>query len=359
MTRPINVGIVGASPGQGWASRAHIPAIDSIPDVALTAVATTRAETARSARDRFGARYAFTDAADLAGHPDVDLVVVTVKVPAHVELVTAALDAGKHVYCEWPLTRTSAEARALSTAADAAGVRTAVGLQARFAPAAVRMRELLGEGAIGNVLSATLYSARTRGADVDVPARSAYTFDAANGAGLLDVLGGHALDLVQHVLGPITDLTARTALRSPDHRVAETGEPIKVTAPDQLLAIAGLGSGAVMSIHLHDAESGPPRTRLEITGTDGSLALVSAPEKEPLAVQLQIGRLELFISRSGRAWEPVALDADDASGLPAQASNVARLYRHLIADLRDGGHRVPDFREAHALHELLERIPRS
>ncbi|WP_246178564.1 Gfo/Idh/MocA family protein [Actinomadura decatromicini] len=261
------------------------------------------------------------------------------------------------MYCEWPLTRTSAEARALSTAADAAGVRTAVGLQARFAPAAVRMRELLGEGAIGDVLSATLYSARARGADVDVPARSAYTFDAANGAGLLDVLGGHALDLVQHVLGPITDLTARTALRSPDHRVAETGEPVKVTAPDQLLAIAGLGSGAVMSIHLHDAESGPPRTRLEITGTDGSLALTSAPETDPWAAQLQIGRLDLFISRSG-AWEPVALDAHDSAGLPTQASNVARLYRHLIADLRDGGHRVPDFHEARALHELLERIPR-
>ncbi|TYB49259.1 Gfo/Idh/MocA family protein [Actinomadura chibensis] len=358
MTRPINVGIVGASPDQGWAPRAHIPAIDSIPDVALTAVATTRAETARAARDRFGARHAFTDAADLARHPDVDLVVVTVKVPAHVELVTAALNAGKHVYCEWPLTRTSAEAHALREAADAAGVRGAVGLQARFAPAVVRMRDLLGAGAIGDVLSATLYSARTRGADVDVPARSAYTFDAANGAGLVDVLGGHALDLVRYVLGPIRDLTARTALRSPDHRVAETGEPIKVTAPDQLLAIARFDSGAVMSIHLHDAESGPPRTRLEITGTDGTLALTSAPEAEPLAVQPQIGRLDLFISRSD-AWEPVALDTGDvAGGLPTQALNVARLYRNLVADLRDGGHRVPDFREAAALHELLERIPR-
>jgi D-arabinose 1-dehydrogenase-like Zn-dependent alcohol dehydrogenase len=72
------------------AASAHIPAIKASPDFVLTAVATTRAESARAARDRFGAQHAFTDAISLARHPDVDLVVVTVKVPAHVELVTAA-----------------------------------------------------------------------------------------------------------------------------------------------------------------------------------------------------------------------------------------------------------------------------
>jgi predicted dehydrogenase len=61
------------------------------------AVATTRTQSAYAARDRFAARHAFTDAVSLVRHPDVDLVVVTVKVPAHAELVTAAVDAGKDV----------------------------------------------------------------------------------------------------------------------------------------------------------------------------------------------------------------------------------------------------------------------
>lgn len=213
----IGVGIVGANPDRGWAVRAHLPAIQASPHFTLTAVATTRTESAHAARDRFAAEHAFTDAASLARHPDVDLVVVTVKVPAHVALITAAVDAGKDVYCEWPLTRTSAEAGDLAAATETAGVHAVVGLQARFAPAAGRARAMIAEGSIGTVLSATLYSSRSKGSTPDVPAWTAYTYEAASGAGLVEVLGGHALDLVQHLLGPIHDITARTALRSPQH----------------------------------------------------------------------------------------------------------------------------------------------
>lgn len=359
MSNRIGVGIVGANPDRGWSARAHIPAIQASPHFTLAAVATSRAESAHAARDRFAAGHAFTDAASLARHPDVDLVVVTVKVPAHAGLVTAAVDAGKHVYCEWPLARIAAEAEALAAAAEKTGVHAVVGLQARFAPAVARAREMITEGAIGMVLSATLYTSRSKENTRDVPAWTAYTYDAANGAGLVEVLGGHALDLVQHLLGPIHAITARTAILSPQHRVAETGEPISVTAPDQLAAIAELGTGALVSIHVHDCEPAQARTRLEITGTAASLALVSAPETNPWAAQLQIGRLDLHQSRQAEAmWTRVPLDDDDASALPAEAANVARLHRQLAADLRSGTQQVPTFRDAHELHALIEQIPR-
>ncbi len=61
-----------------------------------------------------------------------------------------------------------------------------------------------------------------------------------------------------------------------------------MTSPDHLLATAELDKGAVVSIYLHDGESSRPRTRDEITGTDGDLAMVSAPEPDPWAAQLQI-----------------------------------------------------------------------
>jgi predicted dehydrogenase len=93
----IGVGIIGASPDRGWAARAHIPAISASPQFRLAAVATSRAQSAAAAREAFGAPHAFTDAPSLARHPDVGLVVVTVKVPVHAELVAAVLDAGKHV----------------------------------------------------------------------------------------------------------------------------------------------------------------------------------------------------------------------------------------------------------------------
>jgi predicted dehydrogenase len=71
-------------------ARAHIPAIQASPHFTLTAVTTTRTESAGAARDRFAARHAFTDPVSLARHRDADLVVVTVKVPAHAGLVTIA-----------------------------------------------------------------------------------------------------------------------------------------------------------------------------------------------------------------------------------------------------------------------------
>ncbi|WP_027927568.1 Gfo/Idh/MocA family protein [Amycolatopsis benzoatilytica] len=349
----IGVGIVGANPERGWASRAHVPAVAALPEFELAAVATTRADSAEAARTRFGARHAFTDARSLAEHPEVDLVVVTVKVPAHVELVTAALAAGKHVYCEWPLAVTAPEATALAEAAERAGTRVVVGLQARFSPAVRRAREMIASGRLGTVQSATVYSSRSKGASREVPAWTAYTYDLGSGAGLVEVLGGHALDLVQHLLGPIRELTARTAIRSSDHRSAETGEPIPVTAPDHFLAHAQLQSGAVVSVHLHDGEVSQPRTRIEIAGTEGNLALTSAPEDNPWAAQLQIGRLDLRWSRPGSPeWTPVATGPER---VPGEAANVAGLYWQWARDLREGTRVAPDFRTAARLHELLSR----
>jgi predicted dehydrogenase len=101
----IRVGIIGASPGRGFASIAHIPALHALPDFEITAVCTTRQASAEAAAKHFNIPLAFSDPAQLAQHPEVDLVTVCVKVPDHYQPVMAAIDAGKHVYCEWPLGR--------------------------------------------------------------------------------------------------------------------------------------------------------------------------------------------------------------------------------------------------------------
>src|SRR4051812_10723802 len=127
----IGVGIVGASTRAGWAAHSHVPAIRSLPDYELRAVATTRWESANEAKAAFGASAAYIDAHELAADPSVDLVVVSVHVRHHHEVVSAALAAGKHVLCEWPLGRTLEEATDLAARAAAKGVRSFVGLQGR------------------------------------------------------------------------------------------------------------------------------------------------------------------------------------------------------------------------------------
>ena len=91
----IRVGIVGASASRGFASIAHIPALRGLPQFEITAVCTTRQETAEAAARQYGAPLAFSDPADLAQHPEIDLVTVSVKVPDHYRPVLAAIQAGK------------------------------------------------------------------------------------------------------------------------------------------------------------------------------------------------------------------------------------------------------------------------
>ena len=145
----IGVGIIGAAPDRGWALTAHVPALKSLPSYEIRAVSTTRRESAEAAARAFGAEQWFDNHQELVCSPKVDLVAVTVKVPYHFELVTAAIAAGKSVYCEWPLGNGLAKAVEISERARKSGVRGAVGLQARSAPQS-RRHVPAHEPAVGN-----------------------------------------------------------------------------------------------------------------------------------------------------------------------------------------------------------------
>src|SRR5207244_2536391 len=135
--------------------------------------------------------------------PYIDLASGTVNVPHHRELVVAALAAGKAVYCEWPLGRNRDDARAMAALASDQGVRTAVGLQARQAPAIEFVQELLSDGYVGEVLSTTMVGLSVPGDVVGQP--NAYMLDKTNGANVLTIAVGHSLDLLNHVLGEFAD----------------------------------------------------------------------------------------------------------------------------------------------------------
>src|SRR5258706_9986656 len=196
--RKIRVGIVGANPSRGFASIAHIPALQALPDFEISAVSTTRQDSADAAARHYGVPLAFCDAEKLAQHPDIDLVTVSVKVPDHYLPVMAAIEAGKHVYCEWPLGRNTDEAIRMRDAADRKGIRHAVGLQGQVSPAINYTKDLIADGYVGRPLSGTMFvNAAGWGATLD----RAYQADRANGANLMTITGGHNLDALCHCLG--------------------------------------------------------------------------------------------------------------------------------------------------------------
>jgi threonine/homoserine/homoserine lactone efflux protein len=89
---PIRVGIIGVHPDRGWATTAHIPALKQLPEFQLTAVSHHDHDIAVAAARKHNVAYALNTTEELVNHPQVDLVVVSVKVMRHEELVTRAIE---------------------------------------------------------------------------------------------------------------------------------------------------------------------------------------------------------------------------------------------------------------------------
>src|SRR5712664_3362434 len=241
--KKIRVGIIGANPDRGWAAEAHIPALKSLSDdFEITALSTSRRESADAARKLFGVPVAFDNYQDLVNSGAVDVVAVTVKVPYHLELATAALDAGKAVYCEWPLGNGLNEAETLAALAKKKGVLAVAGLQARSAPSVAYVRDLIERGYVGEVLSTTLIGSGM-GWGATVEPYNAYLNDKKNGATMLSIALGHTADALCYCLGEVRELSATLAVRRKTFTIAGMDESKPMTADDQVCVNGLLEAG--------------------------------------------------------------------------------------------------------------------
>src|SRR5262245_18426806 len=248
MAKKIRLGFVGANVKSTWASQSHYPALRASPDVEMTAVCTTRPETAEEARKAFGAKLAFTDFREMVKSPEIDAVAVVVRVPLHYEPTKAAIEAGKHVYTEWPLGRTTAEAEELAALARAKDVQTACGVQSRVSPALLYMKEQIEAGFVGEVLSCHVDCMR----DCALERTSSRTSqrDASLGANPLTIANGHVIDALRFVVGDFTRVSSMLTTQAKQWYETGTEKMVDETAPDNVLVSGKLTSGAVALVHV-------------------------------------------------------------------------------------------------------------
>jgi len=356
MTDKIRVGIVGATVtqgGSGWGAHAHVPALNALPGYELKAVCTAHEETAQASAAAFGAERAFHRFGEMAAHPEIDLIVVCVRVPGHRELVMAGLQAGKAVCCEWPLGRTLAEAEEMAGLARQRSLKTIVGLQARSDPAILYARDLIQAGHIGEVLTAHLTAAvpavLQRG-----PGRI-WQGVRANGANTLTIAGGHAIDALCAVLGEFTELSARVSTRIPEWRSLE-GTPVAVDAPDSINVVGRVVSGAEVSVNVAAVPSNPGGNRLEVYGREGALVVRTDGS-------FNIGPSQVLAGQGKEPMAPLPIPPRyrvAPEGTPSgQPYNVAQAYVRAADALRGRGAFDVDFNLAVQRHTLIDAIERS
>jgi predicted dehydrogenase len=279
-----------------------------------------------------------------------------VKVPDHYRPVMAAIEAGKHVYCEWPLGRDTDEAVRMLDAAERKGVRHAVGLQGQVSPAIDYAKDLIAQGHIGRVLSATMIGcAANWGTSID----RAYQADRANGANLLTITGGHQIDALCHCLGEFSELSAFVVSQRDRITADDAGGEIPKTSPDQLVVSGIAGNGAVVSFQIRGGMARGTEFLFEIHGDEGDLVLTAT-------TRASMQRQELRLQGARGAGTPLAdmpipgkyrwVPAGVPQGSPY---NVAQLYAKLAGSIRDGKPVSPNFQAAVTRHRLIDAIVRA
>lgn len=209
--KKLKVGMIG----YGGIGRVHVMAYRNIPfhyglpadTVKVAGVATSRPETAQQAAREIGCERWTADYRELLAWDDLDLVDICVPNHKHEEIITAAAEAGKDIYCEKPLAMNVAEGQRIVATAEKAGVKTQLTFNFRFFPAITRAKQLVEEGFLGRVFSFRGRYFRSSYIDYDKPLSWRLRKEIAGGGTLFD-LGSHILDTLYYLLGDFGSVQA-------------------------------------------------------------------------------------------------------------------------------------------------------
>jgi predicted dehydrogenase len=266
----------------------------------------------------------------------------------------AALNAGKHVYCEWPLGRTTAEAVELADLAKANRLITAVGLQSRVNPALIHLKEQVEVGFVGEVLA--VHVSLLRDGVLSRPSHRMWQRDVELGANTLTIAAGHTVDAMRFVTGDIGRLSAVVATQAKQWLDTGAGTLLDVTAPDNVLLSARLANGAVASVHVGAIPFAGSGYRMEIYGREGTL--VATGEDSP-----QLGTVLLHRAKRNDKLMPMPVPQRftiAAPGTPSgEPSNVGQMYALFAQAIRGGKSRQPTFETAVEVHRLIDAIKRA
>ncbi len=351
----LRVGLIGAT-GR-WGPSAHIPAIQGLSETELYAVCTAHEETARAAAQKYSVELAYHDDTDMNANPQVEVVAVVVRVPTHFALTKNALEAGKHVYCEWPLGANLKETEELATLARQKGVHTMVGLQRRASPVYLRLKEMVAEGYVGQVQAVNLTQmgsgVQTRTSD------RTWQRDVTLGANTLTIGFGHAIDALCMVVGEITEVSGRVNTQVPRWYESDTERYVDVTSPDNVMMTGLLDGGGVVNAYVGVHPYHGSGHRMEIYGSEGTLVVAGGgggPGREQLRImggRKDDRQLQEIPVPERLTWVP-----DEVQGA-GRAYEVGQMWVNFAKAIRTDTATEPGFDHALRRHRLLDAVQRA
>jgi len=364
----MKIGLIGF----GSMGKTHAYAVQNLPyfyrDPSLSfeigGVCTAHAETAEEAAMRYHLGRAVTDEDTLIYDDAIDVIDVCTPNRYHYETVKKALVAGKHVYCEKPLTVTYQQAAELAALAKETGVTAQIVFNNRFMSGIMRAKELIDEGRLGRIIS--FRSAYLHASCTDLSRNAGWKQDREIcGGGVLFDLGSHALDLIYHLCGDFAAISGKAQIAHPT-RLGPDGQAWQTNADEAFYMTAVLRNGAVGTVEANKLAFGTnDDLTVEIYGERGAIRYslmqpnyLQFYDGERKGGDLGGNRGFTMIECVGRFPAPGGIFPGVKAPTGWLMSHVGSMHAFLTA-VRDGREATPSFDDGAYIQLLMERAYQS
>jgi predicted dehydrogenase len=325
--------------GSGFVADFYMAGLRDVPGAQVVANYSRSAERAREFGERYDVPRQYTDVEQLCRDEEVELVVVGLPNHMHLDAIRAAAAQKKAIVCTKPLARNAQEAAEIVRIVNEAGVLHGYAETEVFAPNVVRARQMIEDGAIGDVISV-----RAREAHSGPHAPHFWDAETAGGGSLLD-MGCHTIEAARYFFGkdvPMTEAFAWGATLS--HQDKTTGE-------DNAVALIKFANGGISVTEASWSMKGGMELRNEITGTDGRLVTDS------LATPVH----GFITNPAGYLMEKADADTGWVYPIPeeAHAYGYEEELRHFIDCYRNGAEPRETFVDGYIVNVALDACYRS
>lgn len=355
----LRVGIVSAN----WGAMAHLPAWRLLADtIEVTAICTSRQETAERAAAQFGVARPFWSYEALAADPEIDIIDAGTNPLLREAIVAAALRGGKHVVNQMPFAASPAGAQTLEALRREAGVVGAAAASVMGLPHLALMKEMIDAGEIGEIFQ--LNCSWQMSFFLQIIPGFPYTWfgKAGLGVGVLRNHGSHMLHAMRHLAGPVAAVAAQVRTQLPVWDVPGSG-PTPVETDDTAHGLLRFASGAMGTLATSWTAADSPGFSLEAIGTKGRLHLTALRYPSIDSARLYCGGNSMMMVPSGAevtvperllsaAGRPVQPDASDLFN-GSQRLSLARLFETVVGAIRGEGEPLPSFARAAEIQGLI------
>ncbi|MDJ0737585.1 MAG: Gfo/Idh/MocA family oxidoreductase [Nostocaceae cyanobacterium] len=332
----IGVAVVGT----GFGKKVHIPGFQAHPETEVVAVYNPNLNKAKEIAEANNIPHACDTIADIVNLPEVEAVSISTPPFLHYEMAKAALEAGKHLLLEKPVTLNVEEAKELYYLAREKGVIATVDFEFRFVPGWQLFSELLAEGYVGNKRLIRIDWLGSSRGDANRPWNWYSRQD--KGGGALGSLGSHAFDYIHWLFGPVRSLNAHFTTAIPQRPYPATGELKPVNTDDTCMLMLELADGTPTQVSISAVVHAPRTHWIEVYGDKGTLVLGSENQKD------YIHGFRVWASQPGKPLSEIEIPnrlifpKNYADG---RISAFIRVVEQWVQGIKTGEQNIPSLRE--------------